>query len=397
MRRGLVAFLAILALTSGCSHDTEITPPKPSVTADQDAEAADAVARLQRVLVRHDTKAMAQTRALSDAVANARTLRLRILSVRYVEPAELAAEDLAGVPSGTFGATVEMGYRLSGWDPRPTRLETTVLLHRTGGQTTVVGFAPGTGRLPLWLSGPLSIVAEGRVLVIDRSDDPRLAGNTLARLARVAVREDARTLGWNGRLVVEVPDSETALEQALEATAGQYANIAAVTTTVDGSAGRTAPLHVFLNPAVFSRLGHQGAQVVMTHESVHVATRANASKAPDWVREGFADYVALLHAGVPISEAGAQAIAQARKQGPPKHLPTDAELAASAPGLGTTYEEAWLVCRTIGQRYGTAKLIALYEALDSGTPLAAALNRVLGIDQRELVAEWSHDVARLAR
>ena len=40
---------------------------------------------------------------------------------------------------------------------------------------------------------------------------------------------------WRGRLVVEVPASEAGLDAALAADPGTYANIAAVTASVDGT------------------------------------------------------------------------------------------------------------------------------------------------------------------
>src|SRR3546814_6597486 len=75
---------------------------------------------------------------------------------------------------------------------------------------------------------------------------------------------------------------------------GDYANIAAVTTTVDGSLSPSAPVHVFVNPQMWAGLKPQGAQVVMSHEAVHVVTGAAiTSGVPLWLLEGFADYVAL--------------------------------------------------------------------------------------------------------
>ena len=78
---------------------------------------------------------------------------------------------------------------------------------------------------------------------------------------------------WRRGLVVEVPASTDALEQALGAADGDYDQIAAVTTSADGSSVPDAPVHVFVNPEVFGSLQPTGAQVVMSHEATHVADR----------------------------------------------------------------------------------------------------------------------------
>ena len=55
---------------------------------------------------------------------------------------------------------------------------------------------------------------------------------------------------------------------------------------------------------------------------------------PTWMLEGFADYVALAHAGVPLDKAAGQELARMKQQGIPDHLPTTQELSPSATGLG---------------------------------------------------------------
>lgn len=397
--RGIAVLACLAAFLTGCSGDTELAPPEPTSTDARDAIAQRVVDALEDALEEGDgaaaeSLAAAEAKPLLRAVAdNAEALGLRLSRLRYLEPAELPADELAGKPEGAWGATVELSWRLRGWDLRDARVETAVVLD---GEGRILGFAPGTGRVPLWLAGPLDVRRAPRVLVVSAAEENGLSAPRILGLGRQAVAEVTETLGWNGRLVLEAPATDGDLERALQAEPGQYASIAAVTTSTDGSAGDRAPVHVFLNPALFGRLGNQGAQVVMTHEAVHVATRATASSAPNWLREGFADYVALEHAGVPVQKAGAQAIAGVRKDGPPTALPTDAELSASAPGLGGAYEEAWLVCRFIAREYGEDRLIAFYDAVDGGATVPGALQDVLGTSERALTTDWSRDLARLA-
>ena len=125
-------------------------------------------------------------------------------------------------------------------------------------------------------------------------------------------------------------------------------------------------MRVFVNPTVFGRLKERGAQVVMSHETTHVATDAPFATMPTWLLEGFADFVALDDAGVPVDLAAGQILARIRKEGLPDGLPSTQELDPTANGLGATYEEAWLACRFLAQEYGTAALVRFYRTVNDG-------------------------------
>ncbi|WP_457110524.1 hypothetical protein [Marmoricola sp. URHA0025 HA25] len=221
-------------------------------------------------------------------------------------------------------------------------------------------------------------------------------GERYLALARQALADVGKVLpGWHGKLVIEGPASEEQLDQALAAPQAQYANIAAVTTTVDGSLVPGSPVHVFLNPQVFDGLGPRGAQVVVSHETTHVATSATFADVPTWLLEGFADYVALAHAGIPVRTAASQILARMRKDGPPDHLPTASELDPTASGLGATYEEAWLATRFMAMEYGEGKLVTFYEKVSAGEPLSAAFQKILGTNEAQFVTKWRADLRHL--
>ena len=139
------------------------------------------------------------------------------------------------------------------------------------------------------------------MVAASRPDAAREAATYARRVARgtEVVRSRAAAAG-EPSVVVEVPASASALDATLDAADGTYAGIAAVTTTVDGSGSRDAPVHVFVNPDVTRRLRGAGAQVVMSHELVHVATDAATSAVDLWLLEGFADYVALRDVPLPL-------------------------------------------------------------------------------------------------
>jgi hypothetical protein len=166
---------------------------------------------------------------------------------------------------------------------------------------------------------------------------------------------------------------------------------------VDGSLASDAPVRVFVNPTVFGRLKERGAQVVMSHEATHVATEATFTTMPTWLQEGFADFVALDDAGVPVGLAAGQILERIRKEGLPRRLPTSGDLDPTASGLGATYEEAWLACRFMAQKYGVDRLVRFYRTVSAGASTQEAFRSELGTTQRMFVTQWRKDLARLAR
>ena len=394
--------LSFLFAASGCSDDTRIAPPAasgdPSLVRSSAARVT--VAALLEALTTGDADdaaslGVAGSRDLLRAVgANVRSLHVVDLSLRFIDDRSTLGDDQgSGFGPGAWTGTVEVRYRLRDWDLRPSVVETPFTFVPGGNGQLIAGIGGADGRTPLWLAGAVTPLVRGRALVIARGN---ASGRYLSMAGR-AVSTVGRVLpDWTGRLVIEVPATEEELDQALDAPQDRYANIAAVTAPVDGSLIRGAPVHVFVNPRVFDALGPRGAQVVISHESTHVATQAPFAAMPSWLSEGFADYVALAHSGIPVGVAAAQILARIRSEGPPKHLPTTAELSPTAPGLGATYEEAWLVTRFIARVHGERKLVAFYQAVDGGRTVEQAFRSVLGTTGASFVARWRTDLRALA-
>lgn len=388
--------------TTGCSRDTSIAPPTATAGTEvaRAAAARETVAALGEALRRGDPVAAAalgtagNADRLSQAVENVGTLDLVDLSLRFVEDrSSVSPQDDRDLGPRAWIGTVRISYRLRGWDERITEVETPMtFVPGADGQLIAAVGGPG-GRTPLWLTGPVTALADGRTLVVARTGDVR----RYARLATRALADVAAVLPeWTGRLVIEVPATQEGLAEALDAPRERYANIAAVTAAVDGSLERSAPVHVFVNPAVFDPLGPRAAQVVISHESTHVATAGTTAVVPGWLLEGFADYVALARSGIPVRTAAAQILAEVRRDGPPTRLPTAEDLAPTAPGLGATYEEAWLANRFIALRYGEERLVAFYRAVAGGTTAAAAFRQVLRTTEESFVTGWRADLRGLA-
>jgi uncharacterized protein YukE len=389
------------ALTA-CQQEVDLDPPK--ATADSSTERADAAQKSLDRLVdalddgsRRDAEALAAPAAeqlLGWVHDNAESLRLDDLSMRYVdEGAPLGAGDQARFGQDAWRGTVQLSYRYEGLDRADAQVETSAVFVPTSQGARIAGFGGGDARVPLWLVDRLTVVRTPHTLLAVAGDS---AGRypALVQRARSQVR---RVLpSWDGSLLVEVPGSRAQLDAAVQADPGQYDNIAAVTTSADGSLAPGAPVRVFVNPSVFDKLKTRGAQVVMSHEATHVATGATFVSMPTWLLEGFADFVALDSAGVPVDVAAGQILRRIRKDGLPKALPTAADLDPTASGLGATYEEAWLACRFLAAEFGAGRLVRFYREVSDGTEAPAAFRGVLGVTEREFVQRWRADLARLA-
>jgi hypothetical protein len=377
---------------------TPRTAPQSTSATAEPTNAATTLAAFERAVRAGDREA---ARALAPAddpaagdhlaalVANARALEVRDFSVRYVD------EDGARSSDGGWDASADATWRFRGFDRISARAEIEVHLVDDGDRVALTGFGGGGRVSPVWLSGPVQVRRTPSTLVVV-AGDPAAADRYAAR-ARAAVPVVRSVLpGWRRGLVVEVPASTRALEQALGAGDGDYDQIAAVTTSADGSTVPDAPVHVFANPEVFGSLRRTGAQVVMSHEATHVAAGAWDSTTPLWLLEGFADYVALRDMDLPVESSAAQIIAAVRRSGPPRQLPDAAAFGTRTPRLGATYESAWLACRLIAQQRGEPELVAFYRAVDGGQPLGAALRAETGMSVPELTAQWRSLLAGLA-
>lgn len=404
---GLSLLTALAAVTTWTlARDPSYVAPTPpaAATGALPAQAAVALHNLAAALRAGDGTAAAAlaptgdrpTRDLLRAVAaNASALGLEDLSLRYVD-------ESGGVDaSGGWAAAVAATWRYA-VDPAPAQAEVTVDFRRgPGGSVTITGFGAdaSSGRVPLWLAGPVTVRRAPGVLAVVAGDD--LAAGASAgrylRLGATAVRVVHRVLpAWRADLVVEVPATGAALDGALDAEPGHYRNIAAVTATVDGSTTGDSPVHVFVNPDVFDRLRATGAQVVVSHEVVHVATDAARSGVPLWLLEGFADYVALRDVDLPITTTARQVIGQVRRDGVPDALPGAAEFDTGTTHLGATYESAWVVCALLAHVGGEQALVSLYDDVATGHPLEASLERRFGFGEAELTRRWQGRLSDLA-
>ena len=319
---------------------------------------------------------------LAAVARNARDLRLEDLSARYVDEVGAVSQD------GAWTAAVELTWAVEGFDREPAHAEVLIGFAPEGDGVAVTGLGGGDRISPLWLHERVVVRRTRRALVMAAGEQARQEARAYLQRVRGAIPIVRRVLPqWRPSVVVEVPASAAQLDDTLNVDDGTYGAIAAVTAAADGSVRAGAPVRVFVNPEVTGRLRGAGAQVVISHELVHVATDATTAALDPWLLEGFADYVALRDVDLPLSTTAARASASVRRHGVPDQLPGSAEFATSAPDLEAAYELAWLACVEVADQVGERGLVRIYDRASDGATTAEALASV-GLTLDEVVRGW---------
>ncbi|MEU6733149.1 hypothetical protein ABZ929_08075 [Streptomyces physcomitrii] len=303
---------------------------------------------------------------------------------------------LESTGSGRARARAELGYRLRGYDRAPLTAIRTLDLRRHGGRWYVTGERSAGPARQFWEQGAVDAVRGARSLVLGVGQSgARL--REFARLADAAVPRATRAWGddWRQRVVVLVPRSPADMAGLLGAEPSVYRGIAAVTTGEVGGTGRAPADRVIVNPEAFGLLGETGRQVVMTHETTHVATRTRTTAStPLWLSEGFADWAGYRGTGRSAPEAAPELTRAVREGRLPRALPADADFGfgREAGALAEAYEGGWLACRLIAERWGLAQLREFYRAVGAHDgregAVAAALDSVLGLREGEFTRQW---------
>jgi hypothetical protein len=281
-------------------------------------------------------------------------------------------------------ADAELRYRLKGYDRAPVTAARSLRLTRTGGRWYVGSDRPAAkANQQLWDQGAVQAVSGAHSLVLGVGQ-PRGVLEGYARLADRAVPAVTGAWGddWPGHVVVSAP-------------ASGYRGMAAVTTGETGGPATAPADRITVNPDAYAILGDLGKQVVLTHETTHVATRRHTTAAtPLWLSEGYADWVGYRGTGRSPAQVAPeldQAVAAGRV---PSALPTDSDFAFSgdAGRLARAYEGGWMACRMIAGHWGEVRLNDFYRAVgDHGRREGAvedALRTVLGMTLRQFTAQW---------
>jgi hypothetical protein len=201
--------------------------------------------------------------------------------------------------------------------------------------------------------------------------------------------------GWPGKVVIEAPASLDQMAALLDAAPNAYQGIAAVTT---GELGRNAQApadRVIVNPAAFGELSDFGRQVVLTHETTHVASRlATNGRTPLWLSEGLADWVAYRDSGRTVRQIAPELAADVAAGRVPTALPTAADFRPTAKNIAQAYEGGWLACRLIADQWSPDTLTAFYRAVAKGGSLDSVMRTSLGLGLADFTARWRDEIRR---
>ncbi|MBQ1160015.1 hypothetical protein KBZ21_18190 [Streptomyces sp. A73] len=309
--------------------------------------------------------------------------------------------DVREVTERDRAATVEatLRYRFAGYDPVTTTDTERLRFVRRDGAWHLAAEAPGSDR-QLWEQGAMTVVRGEHSLVLGVGRQ-RSVLRALADAADRAVPAVARTWpdAWSRKTVLEAPASTRQMARLLGppgANSRTYAGMAAVTTGEATGAPGTDPDRIVVNPRAYGLLSEEGRQVVLAHETTHVATRRQTTSAtPLWLSEGIADWAGYRGSRLTPREAAPELARAVADRQLPNALPSDDDFrfGNDPDALASAYESGWLACRMIAEEWGTGELLALYERAGrehkGGRPDAdAALRSVLGTGQAEFTERW---------
>lgn len=385
----------VLAAVSGCGGGGE--PSRES----RERAAVQQVLDRQAAAVR-DGKESAYLAAVDSRAKSYRTEQRQVFgNLRRLPLTEWSyrvgdVRSAGGGSPGRIQADVRLRYKLRGDDHVPVSVNERLAFTEREGKWYVSDELPGSDR-QLWEQGEITVVRGERSLVLgaDRSRED-LEG--LARKADTAVSQVDREWprSWPHRVVVESPSSLRDMARLLDAPASSYEGIAAVTTGEAGEQTKASADRIVVNPEAYGDLSDEGQQVVLTHETVHVASRTHTSGAtPLWLSEGLADWIGYGATDRTPKEAAAELVRAAKAGKLPRELPTDKDFrfGRDAAELGRAYESGWLACRLIADEWGRDKLLDLYLRLGSaqksqGAAVEEAMQSELGVSTREFTERW---------
>ncbi|MFE0647668.1 hypothetical protein ACFVZH_03625 [Streptomyces sp. NPDC059534] len=386
-RGAAVCLLAALLALAGC------TAPAP---------AGPSVREVQSLLDRHARALLDRDEAgyladLDPSLAPAARSEFDRLAKVPLGGLDYRVTDVDPAGEGKATAEAELGYRIKGYDSGPATTGRVLDLAERDGRWYVTGDRAAEGApQQLWQQGEVETVTGRRSLVLG-------VGQSTERLREIAAAADravpavgdAWRGNWAGRIVVLVPASLDAMGRLLGGPAASYRGIAAVTTGQLGGGPKAPADRVIVNPDAYTVLGAFGRQLVLTHETTHVATRTQTTRAtPVWLSEGLADWVAYRGTGRTAAQAAPELRRAVLAGDVPAALPDDADFrfGGDAEALARAYEGGWLACELIADRWGATALTDFYRAVGAHPAregaVEKALHDVLDTTPEEFTAAW---------
>jgi hypothetical protein len=327
----------------------------------------------------------------------------------YPLPAAVGAGERTAV-------AVALDYRLAAFDAEPMTATQYLTFERdaSGRWLLAADQDHQGGDVLLWDLGPVRVVRGRHSLVLGLRDQAGLAALGAEADQAVPTVSGVWGSGWGQRTVLIAPQTADQFGALLGADPSAFAGIAAVCTGELGAADARRTDRITVNPAAWDSLNALGRRVVITHETTHVATRAQTERwTPRWLSEGVADWTGYLGTGRSPGQTAPElaAAVAAAGQGAARLfavLPRDADFDGGAPGtaLQQAYQKSWFACRSVVERYGQPKLVALYGAvaaqgrerrLAPDAVLERALRATLGVGTAAFTAQWRADALAALR
>jgi hypothetical protein len=403
------AVLCLLAVpaAAGCSGADTAAPTLAEVRTLLTRHAA-AVREHDRAAFAADLDSAPQAAAFRaqelDAFANLRQLPLRVWSYAVESRTDdRAAEAAAGRRFGSPAIIVQIAvrYALRGVDRIPTAHDVWWTFVRHDGRVVVAGDdalanAGGVSWLGPWDFGRLVVLRGPHSLVLGHpSAAPALQQIEQTVEVSVPVVTSVWGPGWSQDVAVVVPASD----QELLAQAGQSSEVTteiaavAVSDGQDPTTGEVYGQRLIVNPDALARLSAIGRRVTIQHEITHIAAAAATGPAsPQWLVEGFADYVGNLGNPQPVTTIAAELRADVRRGKLPDSLPAQDQFSTDGEAP-QAYEGAWLACRLVARLAGQDGLVRLYRMVgaspdDPAQAVAEALHTVLHETTAQFTASW---------
>ncbi|MBY6366677.1 peptidase MA family metallohydrolase [Rhodococcoides corynebacterioides] len=324
------------------------------------------------------------------------------------EPETPVPPDLADAVDATevWAPRVALRYAYADADTAPTRRDVSLVLARRGDEWRIVSdeerpqYGRTTWRGP-WDFGPVETVrvqtGSTTSIVVGHPEQRAFLDAVAGDLpAAVAAVSDFVGEGWTRRGVVTVAGSDA--EFTSLANGSTTPAVAASTIADPARGGLVTGQRVVFGASAPGRLTESTRRTVLQHELTHVALRAITGEgAPLWLLEGVADYSGYRGSGLSVAQIAPTLSAVVRVGGPPTVLPEDDDFGAGGSRGSIAYESAWSVASFVADRFGEARLLALYRALAGGptdpTRLDAALSATLGLPTEAFLEEWGRWVA----